>query len=518
VLVEVVEGLPLPMFQGELFATSGVCTPCHLGQVDDSGADVSLDTAWRASLMANSARDPFWQAVLRSEVNQQPDRRGEIEDLCATCHMPMARFTEVAAGSSAAVLDDGLLDPDHPLHALAMDGVSCTLCHQVRPDNLGYSESYNGGFQIDTELAPGKRVIYGPYSVAPELAEYMELGAGYVPVQGVHLGDSELCGSCHTLFLANGGFSFPLQTTYFEWYYSDYRRSQSCQDCHMPEAVGGVRVATTSPFPRSPFAQHTFIGANSYMLELLEKGVTELGLTASAAEFQAARLLAVQQLETQAAELEIQELRLSGTRVRLDLVVRNLTGHKFPSGFPAARAWIRVWVEDGQGRVVFESGGYELDGRILANDHDLDPAAFEPHYFTVVQSDQVQIYEAVPRDAGGRLTTDLMESAAYAKDNRLLPGGMDPLLAPESIRPRGRALEDGDFLAGEDRIQYSFDLGTSKGPFTLGVELLYQAIGYRWVENLRGQAGEEVARFLGLYDGLPNLPVVVARLTAELGN
>jgi hypothetical protein len=359
-------------------------------------------------------------------------------------------------------------------------------------------------------------VIYGPYSVAEDLAEFMELGSGYVPVQGVHLGDSELCGTCHTLFLANAGFEFPLQTTYFEWFYSDYRTAESCQDCHMPEAIGGVRVASTSPFPRSPFAQHTFVGANSYMLQLMETYVQELGLTASAAQFEATRLLSQGQLETMTASLEIEELRLSGTRVSADLVIRNLAGHKFPSGFPAARAWIRLWVEDGQGQLVFESGGYDAAGRILANDHDLDPAAFEPHYLSIVQADQVQIYEAVPRDAGGRLTTSLIESVAYAKDNRLLPAGMDTLRAPEAIQVRGRAADDGDFLAGEDRIQYSFSLGAAEGPFTLGVELLYQPIGYRWVENLRGLAGIEVSAFLGLYDTVPNLPIVVARQTVEL--
>jgi hypothetical protein len=114
------------------------------------------------------------------------------------------------------------------------------------------------------------------------------------------------------------------------------------------------------------------------------------------------------------------------------------------------------------------------------------------------------------------LTTGVMESVAYAKDNRLLPAGIDTLRAPEAIQVRGRAAEDGDFLAGEDRIQYSFSLGTAEGPFTLGVELLYQPIGYRWVENLRGLEGEEVTRFLGFYDAVPNLPVVVARQTAEL--
>jgi len=49
------------------------------------------------------------------------------------------------------------------------------------------------------------------------------------------------------------------------------------------------------------------------------------------------------------------------------------------------------------------------------------------------------------------------------------------------------------------------------------VELLYQSIGYRWTENLRGQNAPEIAQFVNAYDDLPNLPVIVAEasLTVE---
>ena len=48
-------------------------------------------------------------------------------------------------------------------------------------------------------------------------------------------------------------------------------------------------------------------------------------------------------------------------------------------------------------------------------------------------------------------------------------------------------------------------------------ELLYQSIGYRWAQNLRRYESEETARFLEYYEEIPNLPVVVSYVTAEVG-
>ena len=42
--------------------------------------------------------------------------------------------------------------------ALARDGVTCSLCHQIAPDNLGKPESFSGGFLVGED-----REIYGPH-------------------------------------------------------------------------------------------------------------------------------------------------------------------------------------------------------------------------------------------------------------------------------------------------------------------------------------------------------------------
>jgi hypothetical protein len=511
-------GFPLPTERSDFFAGSGVCAVCHTNMLDDASQDVSIDRNWRASLMAQSARDPYWQASVQAEVQRHPDRAGEIEQECARCHMPMAQFTLEQQGEPAGVLGEGgLLDPEHPLHWLAMDGVSCALCHQIQEQGLGFPESYNGRFQIETE---GEPLIFGPYSVEPAQADIMEITSGFLPTQGLHILRSELCATCHTLYVqpADGsGDAFPEQVPYLEWYYSDYRGGSSCQDCHMPQAQGGVRIAVTSPYPRSPFAQHTFSGGNAYMLSLLQAFAEELQVTVSAEHLQQARERTLELLQEQTASLSFQALQLSGTRLTAEVRVENLAGHKLPTGFPARRAWLHFSVTDAGGAVVFESGAADGQGRIAGDDADEDPGRFEPHYLAIVHPDQVQIYEAVLGDAQGRVTTGLLQAATYLKDNRLLPSGLDPALALETIRPAGRAAEDPDFFGGEDSLQYSLDLGSAEPPFTITVELLYQSIGYRWAENLREFQGDRIEQFLRFYQAVPNTPVVLAAVSEVVG-
>jgi hypothetical protein len=45
-------------------------------------------------------------------------------------------------------------------------------------------------------------------------------------------------------------------------------------------------------------------------------------------------------------------------------------------------------------------------------------------------------------------------------------------------------------------------VGQGTGPFAVEAELLYQPIGYRWAENLRGVPGAEPRAFTRAYDAL----------------
>ena len=81
-----------------LFVTADRCMGCHNGLVTPTGEDVSMGSDWRPSMMANSARDPYWQASVRRETIAHPEVAAAIQDECSACHMPMMRFEAKTAG------------------------------------------------------------------------------------------------------------------------------------------------------------------------------------------------------------------------------------------------------------------------------------------------------------------------------------------------------------------------------------------------------------------------------------
>src|ERR1700726_1049065 len=132
------------------FRTSDRCLACHNGLTTPSGKDVSIGFDWRSSVMGNSARDPYWQASVRREDIDHPESKAEIEDGCADCHMPMARYEAKQKGKLGEVFAHLPFDKDPKESAAAEDGVTCSICHQIAKQNFGTRESFNGGFLIET--------------------------------------------------------------------------------------------------------------------------------------------------------------------------------------------------------------------------------------------------------------------------------------------------------------------------------------------------------------------------------
>ena len=480
------------------FVAASQCIACHTQLTAPSGEDISIGPDWRATMMANSARDPYWHAAVRREVLDHPTAQAAIEDKCSTCHMPMARFDAAAAGGQGQVFAN--LAPVSPQHDLAADGVSCTVCHQISAENLGEHASFDGGFAIET--ASDSRVAFGPHDVDSGRQALMHSAATFRPSASTHIQRSELCATCHTLFttaLDEAGQqigTLPEQVPYQEWLHSDYRATNSCQSCHMPEVAAEAPIASVLGQPRPNVSQHTFLGANAFMLDILRKNRGELGVAALPRELEAAAAETREFLSTRAATLAIAAAQRTAGGVELTLDLRSSTGHKLPTAYPSRRAWLHVVVRDAEGRAVFESGAVRPDGSIAGNDNDADAQRFEPHYETVTAPEEVQIYEAIMVDSRDAVTTGLLRGVRFVKDNRLLPRGFDKRTAEPDFAVRGAAADDADFVGGGDRVRYRIALPASAAaPLTVEAELKYQSIAYRWAENLRGYSAEETQRF-----------------------
>lgn len=508
------------------FHTADRCLACHKGVTTSTGRDVSIGYDWRASMMANSARDPYWHAAVRREVMDYPEAGAVIEQTCSRCHMPMANVMATQAGRPMSVfaqLPVGSTDDDEAV--LAADGVSCAVCHQISPEGLGGESSFEGGFEIDMESPTDGRRVYGPFEPDAGGEGIMHSATGFRPTEGSHIQTSELCASCHTLFThavrqdGGQGPEFPEQVPYLEWQASTFAADgTSCQDCHMPEVGEDVPVTAVLGRSRPEVSRHVFRGGNFFMLRMLNRYRGELGVAALPQELALAAERTEDHLREMTAEVVVVDAGPSNGRLTVDVDVRNLAGHKFPTAYPSRRAWIHLTVSDATGVVVFESGAFRPDGSVTGSDSDLDARRYEPHYDEITRPDQVQVYQAIMVDGRGDVTTGLMSAERWAKDNRLLPLGFDPAAVGNRIRVHGGAVDDPNFAAGGDRVRYSIDAGGAIGPFVVTAELWFQPIGYRWAENLSAYSSFETERFVRYYRAMAaESAVVVAtgRLVVE---
>ena len=510
----------------DLFRTSDRCIACHKGITTSEGLDVSIGFDWRASMMANSARDPYWQAAVRRELTDYPEASAAIEDECSRCHMPMASVVSRAGGGMGSVFANLPIGAGDPVTGpLAADGVSCAACHQITPEGLGTEASFTGGFHVELDVPAGGRPMYGPFEPDSGGVGIMRSATGFQPTIAPHVQTSELCAGCHTLFthaiLPGGseGPEFPEQVPYLEWQASAYAAEEvDCQDCHMPLVGEEVPVTGVLGRARPDVSRHVFRGGNFFMQRMLNRYRDELGVVALPQELALGADRTEAHLREATVALTIAGSELRDGRLVSDVDVRNLAGHKFPTAYPSRRAWLHVTVADAGGRIVFESGAFGPDGSIAGNDNDRDPARFEPHYAEISRPDEVQIYEGVMADGGGDVTTGLLTAQRWLKENRLLPRGFDAARGGGRVAVRGAATQDPDFAAGGDRVRYDVPVDSGAGPFTVRAELWFQPIAYRWAENLAEYETFETQRFVRYYREMAPgsaLPLAAASATVR---
>ena len=501
-----------------LFAHSDNCVACHNNLMTSTGEDVSIGAAWRSTIMANAARDPYFYASVRRETLDHAAHAADIQDECSACHVPVAHKLTQVEGRLTTVLPDSTTPSPDSHDRLARDGVSCTVCHQITSDRLGTPSSFNGNFALAPAGPDGVRAVFGPFAVDKGRRTIMRSVTGFEQVEAPHVRQSEFCATCHTLittaFAPDGSVagSLPEQMNYQEWRHSDfYREERSCQSCHMPRTSGPVRVASVLGEERDGLSRHAFIGGNAFMLRMLNRFREVLGVEAPSGELEATARLTEQQLRRDTATIQVSTPQASGEGIEFDVTVHNLTGHKFPTGYPARRTWLHVRVLGTDDSTIFESGALAPDGAIVGNNSDADARTFEPHYEAITGTDQVQIYESVLGDLASRPTTGLLTAVQYLKDNRLLPRGFDKRTADVQIGVFGAATQDETFVGGSDRVRYRLIQPAGRRWKRVDVELLYQPIGYRWAHNLGDYTSNETSAFLRFFQQMQtNTATVVA--------
>ncbi|MCB9691410.1 MAG: hypothetical protein H6736_06290 [Alphaproteobacteria bacterium] len=498
------EALQLPaILPGETshFATSHSCAGCHSNHPsstamrDDSGAPVSAFDLWQSSMMANAGRDPIWRAVVSAEIAATPGAAEIIGKRCMACHAPMAYSQTVLEGTESPGVETLMAGTN--TSQLALDGVSCALCHQIEPTGLGSESSWKGNYTV-----LGDRQVYGPH---PNPVGAAMEAAGWSPSFSSHINQAGLCATCHTLITdaldpdgtPNGG-SVVEQAPLLEMLNSLYA-SSDCQSCHLPsrtdqEATIATPIArnadgTDDPsLPDRAIGRHVFVGGNTLVPALLRDNPEIFNPAAPAAAFDATIAAARAQLSWRTANLTLQDSALSGSSLTFDTQIITSVGHKFPTGIPLRRAWLRVQVTDADGATVFLSGDFDGTGRILVNGQ---VAPFEgqggpipPHHASITDDDQVQIYEAVLADLAGNPTYRLLRGAGYVKDNRLLPEGWNPngVNIPR-VGPIGTD-GDPDYASGGDTVQWMVDTTGFTAPFHIDARLYYQSLAHRFGEEI----------------------------------
>ncbi len=518
------------------FLESVYCAVCHanssraVAMRDAQDRGVAPYDLWRGTAMANAARDPFWRAVLSAEVAATPSRKELIEEKCTRCHAPMAGRPPLSPPGQVLAY----LAAEDARSWLGMDGVSCTVCHQIRDVDLGTEASFTGHFRIEQ-----KGPIYGPH--ADPFPMPMLHHTGYTPTLSKHVLRSALCATCHTLdtdaLRPDGsatGERLHEQSPYREWrnsVYNDERselssEARSCQACHLPTTdVDGNLIAARiahnpggRDFPflrnRSPFGRHTLYGGNTFLTNLLRANHAALDVQAPESMLSDRLRTARTFLQTDAARLTIGTVSRTPTTLQIPVVVENLAGHKLPTAYPSRRVWLRVQVHTADGQLVFASGQFDEQGRLVDQlGHRLSAESaggpITSHYQKIRSSNEVQIYQSVMADTDGQITFTLLRGASYAKDNRLLPRGWQPTHADgPATAPIGTQGDD-DFVGGRDAVVYEVPLA-GHGPFTIQAWLHYQALSPRLADELLQFDTPEVRAFDKLYRSTDHPPETLA--------
>jgi hypothetical protein len=512
---------PVSPTSTDRFETSRACNQCHYAGSSSAmhdpvtNEDLSPGFQWQSSMMAFAARDPYYLAVVSEELALAGDAREEVEAVCIRCHAPAG--SEEAAARGEHFSFDELLTGTSDAANLGRDGVACVLCHQIEDQGLGTAASFNGGFSVGYD-----RRVYGPHT-GPN-TQPMEFFLDYTPAYSAHIIESSLCATCHTVVTpitgANGTKvgDFVEQAPFLEWENSSHVGSKPCSTCHLPSTdSAGDSISTpiaTYPAdlaPRGRYGVHSFVGANAYMLSILGDNLAWTGSEIPKEELYAAAERSKEHLAT-AARIELAAPTVEGSELVVPITVHNQTGHKLPTGYPGRRLWIHLRALGEGDAVVYESGRWNDEGRILGADGEpIDGVGSLLPHLDVVAPGEVQVWESVPGDLAGIPTHRPLAATSYLKDDRILPTGWaEGGPWAEWTAPRGVS-GDTSFVAGSDGVSYRVPNTTQIR--RIEARLVYQTLPPAAFDHLARVPTPAAVRFSRMVSARPSEVYVVA--TAE---
>ncbi len=500
------DGAPFHEFQISFFN----CLNCHaLGESDDNPLEVTgpYDT-WATSLMAQSARDPVWQAAL-SISNEDAAGSGEY---CIRCHAPMAWSS---GRSSTGDMSEFILPDD-------LDAVSCHFCHRVvdpinsianPPEDFDILQALVNAGTYPEEPGNG-RFIFDPTDTrrGPEADWGVNMHGADILVSPHH-DESSFCASCHDLsnpifdLQPDGSYDlnavdaahptqvihdmFPEQRTYSEWEKSDFADGgiyfpdgrfggdidpstsmSSCQDCHMPKHYGGscifwyIEEVGTSP----DVPDHAFVGANNWVIGAVHDlydfdGNAYTGLTDESVDRQIS--------QTEAFLAAASDMDLDIIEDDLRVTITNWSGHKLPTGFPEGRRmWLNVQFLDAGGSIIEEFGEYDYGTA------DTDLVGTKVYEMKLGLDAEMATATGLPEGETFHITL----ANSILKDNRIPPAGFTNA-AFEEIDAAPVAATYADYQHW-DETYFSIPVDAEEALVTL----LYQTSTKEYMEFLRDTA------------------------------
>lgn len=499
-----------------IFLPNTRCKGCHgfdpqgIAMVNLQGQDVNLYDDWETSMMGLSGVDPLWRAKVHHEMAVNPTHATELQNLCTSCHAPMGHYHYFYRNQGPYTLNDLVQD------SLGLSGVGCLACHAIGETGLG--NLFSGQIPYDTT-----RKAFGPFPGPMEGP--MQLYTNFTPVYSPHVSEGKFCSPCHTLITSTvdlqgspTGAKFVEQATFHEWLNSSYpNQARTCQNCHMPQIEDPVKIAVGYiALPgRSPFNLHTFAGANEQMIRLIKNNKEALGITAPDRNFDSTLKETTKMLRENTVDLSFETPVFENDTAKFALRIKNKAGHKFPSGYPARKAFVQFIVTKLNGDTVFASGLFNQQGYIQGEN-----STFEPHYQTIKSPDQVQIYQMVMSDVEGNKTTVLERGAYSLKDNRIPPLGFSKSHSVyDTTLIVGNANTDPDFNytnetegSGSDVVHYHIPLNGFLENVNVSARVYFQAVPPDWLHEMRNYSSSFIDAFLAMYDANNNSPFLVKEI------